>query len=63
LKDGTFRSIEKNFMTWFATHGVPDEISSDGGPPFNSSDYSELLRSWKISKRLSSAHYPPPRWL
>ena len=58
LKDGTFRSVEKNFLTWFATHGVPDEISSDGGPPFSSSDYSELLKSWKISPRLSSAYYP-----
>jgi len=57
-KDGTFRSIEKNFMAWFATHGLPEEISSDGGPPFNSSNYSEFLRSWKISPRLSSAHYP-----
>ena len=37
LKDGTFRSIQKHFMVWFATHGAPDEISSDGGSPFNSS--------------------------
>jgi hypothetical protein len=54
----SFNVLKKNMIMWFRTYGVPEEISSDGGPPFQSSDYNEFLRCWKIEKRLSSAYYP-----
>ena len=54
----SFNVLKKNMITWFRTYGVPEEISSDGGPPFNSADYNEFLKCWRISKRLSSAYYP-----
>ena len=53
-----FKVFEKNALRWFQTFGVPLEISSDGGPPFNSSEYDSFLLRWGIKKRLSSAHYP-----
>ena len=43
---------------YFATFGVPQNIKSDGGPPFDSSDYTQFLRRWKIKRRLSLAYYP-----
>lgn len=45
-------------MAWFRTFGVPEEISSDGGPPFKSSEYLKFINEWGITPRLSSAYYP-----
>ena len=42
---------------YFETFGVPEEMSSDGGPPFNSSDYATFLKDWNVTHRLSSAYY------
>ena len=42
----------------FADKGVPVELSSDGGTEFTSSATAEFLRTWGVSHRLSSAHYP-----
>ena len=53
-----FPVVRKLMLKWFQTFGVPKEISSDGGPPFNSHDYNEFLKQWGIKKRMSSAHYP-----
>ena len=53
-----FPVVRKLMLKWFQTFGVPKEISSDGGPPFNSHDYNEFLKQWGIKKRISSAHYP-----
>lgn len=40
---------------YFVNYGVPEEITCDGGPPYNSD---ELKRIWGISQRVSSAYYP-----
>ena len=53
-----FKNIEKSFLFWFKTFGVPEEISSDGGPPFRSMQYESMLKKWGIRSRVSSAHYP-----
>ena len=58
IKDQSFKQVKKSFLRWFATFGVPDEISSDGGPPYNSFEYCEFLKTWKIEMRKSSAYYP-----
>ena len=41
---------------YFAIFGVPEQIASDGGPPFDSRDYTQFR--WKIRRRLSSSYYP-----
>ena len=43
---------------YFINFGVPEELTSDGGPPFNSQEFSNFLKSWGVSHRLSSAYYP-----
>ena len=42
----------------FTSYGVSEEISSDGGPQFTSTEFSSFLKDWGIKHRLSSAHYP-----
>jgi hypothetical protein len=58
IPSSSFKHIKKNFQMWFRTYGVPEEMSSDGGPPYNSAEYNKFLGTWGISKRLSSVHYP-----
>ena len=43
---------------WFCTFGAPQELSSDGGPPFDSEEYHHFLLNWGVTKRQSSAYYP-----
>ena len=42
----------------FQTYGAPEELSSDGGPPFKSSMFTQFLKDWAVKHRLSSAAYP-----
>ena len=58
LKTNTFRNVHQTLLRWFRTFGVPEELATDGGPPFQSHDYQTFLRTWNIDRRLSSAHYP-----
>jgi len=58
LKDKTGKSVKKGLLDWFKTFGVPNEISTDSGPPFESAEYNEFLKTWDITKRVSSAYYP-----
>ena len=48
----------KCILKWFRTFGVPEEISSDGGPPYNATEYKSFLKTWGITSRQSSAYYP-----
>ena len=42
----------------FATFGVPEEISSDGGPEFTARESKDFYRRWGIRHRLSSVYFP-----
>ena len=42
----------------FATFGVPEEISSDGGPEFSSAATADFLTRWEVRHRMSSAYFP-----
>ena len=43
---------------FFSTFGVPEELSSDGGPEFSSSQTGNFLSKWGIRHRKSSAYHP-----
>lgn len=58
LSTNTFRQVRQVLLRWFRTYGVPDEIATDGGPPFKSLAYEAFLKSWDIRPRLSSAYFP-----
>ena len=57
MKDKKGPTMKKSLLRWFATFGVPDEISNDGGPPFNALEYEDFLKRWNITMRKSSAYY------
>ena len=40
------------------SHGVPLELSSDGGPEFVANETQDFLRRWGVHHRLSSAYHP-----
>jgi hypothetical protein len=51
---GLCEALRKVFMTF----GVPEEISSDGGPEFVSGEAEDFYHRWGIKHRLSSAYFP-----
>ena len=58
LPTNSFKFVKKIFLRWFRTYGVPLEISTDGGSPFQSFEYKNFCQRWDIRRRLSSAYYP-----
>ena len=58
LPGHTFRHIKAPLLRWFRTYGVPEHISSDGGPPYNSLEFTKFTETWDITWRKSSAYYP-----
>ena len=42
----------------FSTFGIPDELSSDGGPEFTAGLTTDFLKRWKVDHRISSAYHP-----
>ena len=58
LQSNTLQQVRAAFLRWFRTFGVPTEIATDGGPPFNAHEYKAFLKTWDVNPRLSSAYYP-----
>ena len=42
----------------FVTFGVPDDLSSDGGPEFSAMETKDFLDRWGVKHTLSSAYFP-----
>ena len=58
MGSGRAQTVCDTLRKWFVTYGAPEELGSDGGPPFDSYDYDTFLSNWGIRKRLSSAYNP-----
>ena len=44
--------------TMFAQHGLPEQLVSDNGPQFTSSEFSQFLQNNRIKHILSAPHHP-----
>ncbi len=51
------RSLISELHKWFAIYGVPEEITTDGGPLFISHEVQSFLHWMGATHRLSSVHY------
>lgn len=56
--DATASTVISIFRRYFINFGVPEEIATDGGPPFGSSEFISFLKSWNTAHRKSSVGYP-----
>ena len=52
------QGLISSLRSLFATFGVPEEISSDGGKEFVAAETKSFLTKWNVSHRKSSAHFP-----
>ena len=50
--------LVRHLRSFFVTFGVPEEISSDGGPEFSARSTETFFRLWGVRHRLSSAYFP-----
>lgn len=55
---GGSAGLVRHQRSFFATFGVPEELSSDGGPEFTAGETENFLRLWGVRHRLSSAGFP-----
>ena len=62
VKPGTHSAGAKGLCSalrrLFSTFGVPREISSDGGPEYESQVFTQFLVKWGVKHRESSAYFP-----
>ena len=57
-QNGKAMTLVRTCRNLFAQFGVPEQLSFDGGPPFDSYEWKQFLIQWAIQTRLSSANYP-----
>ena len=43
--EGDITHLKRHLVNLFSTYGTPNEISSDGGPPLNSHEFSTFLNT------------------
>ena len=58
LHKKTGKTVMKKLEGHFATHGIPDKLQSDNGPPFNSHEFSEFAKKCEFEHITSSPEYP-----
>ena len=50
--------LVNNLRSSFHTYGIPEELSSDGGPEFIATQTESFLKDWGVYHRLSSVAFP-----
>ncbi|KAJ8880987.1 hypothetical protein PR048_017460 [Dryococelus australis] len=52
LTSSTSNEVIKMLKTWFAQHGIPDELSTDGGPQYASHQFQKFREEWNVRYRI-----------
>ena len=58
VKTMSFTNLKDHLEELFSVEGIPDEIMSDNGPPFNGKEFSSYLTGLGIRHTISSPNYP-----
>ena len=58
VKTTSFANLKDHLKELFSVEGIPDEIMSDNGPPFNGKEFSSYLTGLGIRHTTSSPNYP-----
>ncbi|GFX43723.1 uncharacterized protein K02A2.6 [Trichonephila clavipes] len=56
LNSTTAQSVITVMKSIYATHGIPEELVSDGGPPYNSNLMMSLSQEWGIKHHVTPPH-------
>lgn len=57
-KDSRTSNVIAHLKSIFARHGIPMQLVSDGGPPYNSIEFKKFLHEWDIEHVVSSPYLP-----
>ncbi|GFY49906.1 uncharacterized protein K02A2.6 [Trichonephila inaurata madagascariensis] len=58
LNSTTAQSVITVMKCIYATHGIPEYLVSDGGPPYNSNLMMNFFREWSIKHHVTPSHFP-----
>ena len=58
VKTTSFANLKDHLEELFSVEGIPNEIMSDNGPPFNGKEFSSFLTGLGIRHTTSSPNYP-----
>ena len=53
MLSGKAKTVCDTMRTWFCTYGSPEELLSNGKPPFESPEYNSFLKNRDIHKCIS----------
>ncbi|XP_047987077.1 uncharacterized protein K02A2.6-like isoform X1 [Leguminivora glycinivorella] len=54
--DSRSQTVIQQLKSIFSRHGIPLQLVSDGGPPYNSQEFHQFLNEWDIEHIMSSPH-------
>ena len=58
LKDKTGNEVIETLKRHFSTHGIPNRLQTDNGPPYSFREFQQFMTSYDIEHVTSSPHYP-----
>ncbi|XP_021340038.1 uncharacterized protein K02A2.6-like [Mizuhopecten yessoensis] len=58
LENTRSATVINQLKSFFARHGIPEEVRSDNGPQYSSKEFRKFAEDWGFDHKTSSPHYP-----